>query len=69
MTKRLPVSKKRSIYKSITFRILIIAMDLVVIYLLTHRIDTTLGITVISNISSTFLYFIHERIWNTVDLN
>lgn len=69
MTKRIPASKKRSLYKSITFRILIIVMDIVVIYLLTRRIDTTIGITVISNVTSTLLYFIHERIWNNIDLD
>lgn len=69
MIKRIPASKKRSLYKSITFRILIIVMDIVVIYLLTRRIDTTIGITVVSNITSTLLYFIHERIWNKINLD
>lgn len=69
MTKRIPASKKRSLYKSITFRILIIVMDIVVIYLLTRRVDVTIGITIVSNITSTFLYFIHERVWNNINLN
>lgn len=69
MQKRLPVSNKRSLIKAITFRLLIIISDSFVIFFITHRVDVTLGIIFFSNIVSTILYFIHERIWNNIDLD
>lgn len=59
-------TKERSITKSITFRILIIVSDLVVIYLITKKVVVTLAITVFTNIASTIFYFLHERLWNNI---
>ena len=56
----------RSLFKALTFRAVIIVADSVVIFALTRRYDITLSIVIISNISSTFLYFIHERVWNRI---
>ncbi|MFA5894221.1 MAG: DUF2061 domain-containing protein [Candidatus Shapirobacteria bacterium] len=56
----------RSIIKSITFRILIICSDSIIIYSISHRLDLTLGVIFFSNLASTILYFIHERTWNSV---
>lgn len=69
MSKRSPVSNKRSLIKAITFRLLVVISDFLVIYFITHKIELTLGIIIITNIPRTALYFIHERIWNKVDLN
>lgn len=60
-------TQKRSIIKSITFRIAIILADLAVIYILTRRIDATIELTVFTNITSTILYFAHERVWNGIN--
>ncbi|HUD06737.1 MAG TPA: DUF2061 domain-containing protein [Candidatus Saccharimonadales bacterium] len=59
-------TKQRSIFKSITFRILIVCADLVVIYLITKKVSATIAITIITNLVSTTLYFLHERLWNGV---
>ena len=56
----------RSLVKSITFRILIILSDSIVIYLITKRFDTTVSLIIISNLASTVIYFIHERIWTKI---
>ncbi len=58
---------KRSLVKTVTFRILIIISDMIIIYALTHKLYITLGIIGLSNLSSTILYFIHERIWNKIN--
>jgi uncharacterized membrane protein len=58
---------KRSLVKAITFRIIILTSDSVIIYLLTHRLDVTLGLMVFSNLASTTIYFIHERIWSRIN--
>jgi uncharacterized membrane protein len=57
---------KRSIVKTISFRVLAIMADIVVIYTITKRYDLTFGVIVFSNLSSTLLYFLHERIWNRI---
>jgi adenylylsulfate kinase len=56
----------RSIIKALTFRVLIIISDAIIIFAITRRYDVTIGVIVFSNIASTVLYFIHERIWNKV---
>lgn len=57
---------KRSITKAITFRLLILISDGIIIYTITHRYDITLGVIFFSNFASTILYFVHERIWNNI---
>jgi uncharacterized membrane protein len=57
---------KRSLVKAITFRGIILISDAVIIFVLTHRYDIVVGVIVFSNIASTILYFIHERIWNKI---
>jgi uncharacterized membrane protein len=59
-------AQKRSFLKSITFRITVITSDAIIIYALTRRIDLTAGLVIITNCSSTVLYFVHERIWNRI---
>lgn len=59
-------SIKRSVFKSITFRIVVVVSDLIVIFALTHRYDLTLGVTIGTNLASMILYYMHERIWNLI---
>lgn len=56
----------RSIVKTISFRVVIILADTITIFVITRRYDITLSILVISNLTSTILYFLHERAWNGV---
>lgn len=60
------VQAKRSLAKAITFRTLILCSDALVIFLITHRWDTTIGLVLATNLASTTLYFIHERIWSRI---
>jgi len=60
------VQAKRSLAKAITFRTLIVCSDAVVIFLFTHRWDTTIGLVIATNLAGTTLYFIHERIWSRI---
>lgn len=57
---------KRSITKAITFRLLILISDGIIIYAITHRYDVTLGVIFFSNFASTILYVVHERLWNNI---
>ena len=60
------VQTKRSLLKAITFRTLIICSDTLLIFLITHRWETTAGLVIVTNLASTTLYFIHERIWSRI---
>jgi uncharacterized membrane protein len=57
---------KRSITKAITFRMLILISDSIIIYAITKRYDVAVAVMVFSNIASTIMYFLHERVWNTI---
>ncbi len=54
---------KRSAVKAITYRVVIVCLDFLVIYLLTGRTTVALGFMIISNLYTTVGYFLHERIW------
>ena len=54
---------KRSIIKSISYRILSISVDYIVAYFFTRDATLSLGIVVLVNGYSTLLYYSHERVW------
>lgn len=56
----------RSLIKAITFRILIIIANGVIVFTYTHNYDITTTIMFLSSVSSTVLYLIHERLWNNI---
>ncbi len=56
----------RSIAKAVTFRIFIILLDSAIVYFITRRIDFTASIVIISNLSSTAAYLLHERAWDKI---
>ncbi len=58
---------KRSIVKAITFRLVIVVADFVIIVAITHRYDIAFWVIVASNISSTVFYYLHERVWNKIN--
>lgn len=60
------VQRRRSLTKAITYRILIIVLDVTVIYLLTRRLDVALGFMIVSNIYTSIAYYVHERLWNRI---
>lgn len=57
---------KRSVAKALTFRSVVLISDVIIVYTITHRYDLTLGVLLFSNISSTTIYFFHERFWNKI---
>lgn len=56
-------SRKRSVIKALTYRVLIVCLDFTVIYLLTGKVAAAAGFMVISNLYTTVGYFLHERLW------
>lgn len=57
------VEERRSIVKAITYRIVIMVLDFVTIYLMTGTVKVAIGFMIASNIYTTPAYFAHERIW------
>ncbi len=57
------VSGRRSVVKAITYRILIMSLDFITIYLFTGAVRVALGFMIASNIYTTVGYLLHERIW------
>jgi adenylylsulfate kinase len=57
---------RRSIVKTISYRVVILILDFISIYLFTGKIKVAVGFTIVSNIYTTVGYFFHERIWNKI---
>ena len=57
------VTARRSVVKAITYRILIMSLDFVTIYLFTGAARIALGFMIASNVYTTLGYLLHERIW------
>jgi len=57
---------KRSLVKAITYRLIIIVLDVTAIYLFTGNLDIALGFMIISNVYTSVAYYFHERIWNRI---
>jgi adenylylsulfate kinase len=58
--------RKRSVVKAITFRAIVLMSDFLIVYLITHRVDTSLGLVILTNLASTTLYYLHERFWSGI---
>ena len=57
---------RRTIYKTISYRVLIIILDFTTILLFTGKLKIALGFTIVSNLYTTIAYFFHERIWDKI---
>ncbi len=57
------VRPRRSLVKALTYRILIMTLDFLTIYLLTGAIHVAVGFMIISNVYTSLAYLVHERLW------
>lgn len=57
------ISLRRSVAKAVTYRILIMCLDFLTIYLFTGAVRVAVGFMIASNIYTTVGYFAHERVW------
>ena len=60
---RTRASRSRSVVKAVTYRVVIVCLDFLVIYVLTHKVMTAAHFLIASNIYTTVAYFLHERVW------
>lgn len=54
---------RRSVVKAATYRLLIMALDFLTIYILTGAAGVSLGFVIASNVYTTLAYIGHERLW------
>ena len=59
---------KRSTFKTITWRIIATITTASLVYLLTKEITVTLSIGILEIIIKMAFYFVHERVWNSINL-
>ncbi len=57
------VSRRRSLAKATTYRIFIMCLDFITIYMFTGAVHIAIGFMIISNIYTSIGYILHERIW------
>ena len=60
-------TRKRSIAKSFTWRIICIVVSIVTAYFLTGKLDVAVAIGTVYNAITMILYYFHERFWNVLD--
>lgn len=58
--------RRRSLAKAVTYRLVILVLDVTAIYMFTGRFDIALGFMMVSNIYTSVAYYVHERIWNKI---
>jgi uncharacterized membrane protein len=59
-------TRKRSIAKALTYRVVVVCLDFLAIYLFTHKVEVAVGFMIVSNLYTTVGYFVHERVWARV---
>lgn len=59
-------TKKRSIVKTVIYRIIIIIADFLFLYLVTRKLAIAIGFMVISNLYTMVSYYFYERAWDHI---
>jgi uncharacterized membrane protein len=57
------ITKRRSLAKSITWRLIAIAVTFIVGFVMTGNWQFAASLSLISNLVNFVLYYIHERFW------
>jgi uncharacterized membrane protein len=60
-------SKRRSLAKSITWRLIAIFVTFAVGFVMTNSWEFAASLSLVSNLINFILYYIHERFWLKVD--
>jgi uncharacterized membrane protein len=59
-------TRKRSLVKSIIWRVICIVVSIFTSFFLTGRWDIAVAIGSIYNVITMILYYFHERLWNLI---
>ena len=58
---------KRSVIKTIGYRLVILTLDFGFIYLFTGKLKIAFGFMIVSNLYTTLGYFLYERAWDRIE--
>lgn len=61
------ISKKRSLAKSLTWRVVAVVSTFIIGYAMTGSWSFAASLTIVSNVINFVLYYLHERIWLKTD--
>jgi uncharacterized membrane protein len=56
----------RFLTKTVTYGVIILIMDSIVIYWFTGKTEIALGFMIASNIYTSVVYYVHERAWDRI---
>lgn len=56
-------TRKKSLLKTITWRMIAITGEFCVVLVFTHQLNTSLKIIIVGNIIAMVFYYYHERMW------
>ena len=59
-------SHKRSIVKSLTWRVIAVFVTMVAVYIYNRDVRESVVVSLAANGVKMFLYYLHERIWNHI---
>ena len=59
-------TRKRSVVKSIVWRIICVVVSVVVTFFLSGKWDIAVAVGTVYNVITMILYYFHERIWNRI---
>jgi uncharacterized membrane protein len=59
-------SWKRSLLKTVTYRIAVMALDFIAVYLFTGQSSVAIGFVLINNVYTSVGYYVHERVWDGI---
>ncbi len=57
---------RRSAVKAVTYRLIIMCLDFLTIYLFTGAVQIAVGFMIASNVYTSIAYFAHERLWSRI---
>ena len=60
-------TRKRSIVKSFTWRIICVVVSIITAYFLTGKLEVSVAIGTVYNAITMILYYFHERSWNILE--
>lgn len=60
------VSHRRSLIKTLTFRLLATISTMLVVYIFTKELTLSIGIGVVETVTKLLLYYYHERLWDKI---
>ena len=57
------ISKRRSLVKSVTWRVVAVLVTFLVGLIMTGNLEFALSLSLVSNFVNFVLYYFHERVW------